>query len=183
MFCSKCGQKNVDGAAFCENCGNNLQDTGANPQMNQSVPPQGQYVNYAQPAKKANKKLIIGLIIGGAVLVAAAILLIVLLGGGGAQTQAGIYGTWYEKTGFGGVMTLKNNGTVEMEAMGIKINGTFTYNEKEGSGEITIEFMGQKSTESFDYEDGVLEVGGMEYTKTFVKQANLGDMMQSFGLK
>ncbi|MHB1315964.1 MAG: hypothetical protein ACYCX2_10845 [Christensenellales bacterium] len=160
-----------------------MQDAGGtNPQNNQNVPPQGQYMNYNQQAPtKNNKNLIMGLIIGGAVLVVAAILLIVLLGGG--QPQSGIYGKWYEKTGLGGVIEFKSGGSVEMEAMGIKINGTFTFDEKEGTGEITLDFMGQKSTEEFAYEDGALEIGGMEYTREAVKQQNLGDIMSSFSLK
>lgn len=37
MFCPECGYKNVEGAAFCENCGTKL--TGMPGNINQRKPP------------------------------------------------------------------------------------------------------------------------------------------------
>ena len=48
MFCPECGYKNVEGAAFCENCGTKL--TG----MPGSINPKE--TSYEKPGEKNNKR-------------------------------------------------------------------------------------------------------------------------------
>ena len=48
MFCPECGYKNVEGAAFCENCGTKL--TGMTENINQKE------TSYKKTGEKATKK-------------------------------------------------------------------------------------------------------------------------------
>ena len=267
MFCTKCGHKNVDGAAFCTNCGNNLQ--AANYQ-HQAPPPQGQYAppqyappqGYGQPMhpgyppqmKKSKKGLVIGLIICGVVLIAAAIILIIIFAGGSpvvgewrsedrdetitfnadgtirietqfadetgrytydsseqegvitildedydfeirddemyiegigyySKTQnrpnapaanSGIVGKWYGIEGYVGTIEFFNNGSFEMEAMGILFSGNYSFDTASGKGEIDYGGM----TSDIELEDGILNIEGSEYTREYVEQEDLSDMLE-----
>jgi hypothetical protein len=184
MFCTKCGAQNSDGAAFCVNCGNNLQASGAQgqqPQMQYTQPQsyapqpnaytarQSAYPGYSQ--QKNKKGLMIGLISGGVVLLAGIIVLIVVLTGGNASGN-GILGTWYEQSGFAGTLNFKAGGDVDMEVMGQTITGEYTFDQKAGSGELTV--LGQ--TGEFYLEDGLLNMEGAMYTRDHVDQQDLSDL-------
>ncbi|MBR5519343.1 MAG: zinc ribbon domain-containing protein, partial [Clostridia bacterium] len=79
-----CGAQNADNAAFCKNCGAQLNAAPQQPQQQ----PVYQQPYYAAPKKPLNTKLI-GIIAGAAAaVVLAVVLLIVLLGGGSGAGSA-----------------------------------------------------------------------------------------------
>ena len=76
MFCSKCGEKVMDGSKFCANCGaaigGNALGAGMKVDLNKSgdLPPQGNYSSAAannpkrnKPGKKRRLKMIIVIIL------------------------------------------------------------------------------------------------------------------------
>lgn len=80
MYCKNCGANNLDGAAFCADCGTRLNDEA--PNAFGSEPAQnGAYFygeNYASPAKASKNKLI-GLIAAGAAALAVIVLGIIFI--------------------------------------------------------------------------------------------------------
>lgn len=91
MFCPKCGTQNPDGARFCGNCGNNLQQAAAcqapvpgpvpasvtapvvsgqmSPASGAQVPPAG--LDPAQPKRSSSKSAVVGIIVAAGILVLA----------------------------------------------------------------------------------------------------------------
>lgn len=181
MFCTKCGQKVEDGMMFCTNCGNRIQSAPQQP----VAPQNGQgYMDqpaapmyggsYAAPQKKKKTGLIVGLSVGGAVVVIAIILLLVLLPGGG---YAGLVGKWYDESGYYGTVEFRGNGTVQMESMGISMSGTYTFDEKDMTGDITISYLGASDDTSFVLNDDRLNIDGVWYTRDVVNQMDYDSYM------
>jgi len=152
MFCTNCGFKNEEGAAFCVSCGNAIQGAAA-PQMPSAQPAQAQpaYSPYAPP-KKRRKGLIIGLTIGGVILLAGIVVLVLWLTGviGGGDS---IVGEW-ENDG-GRAFEFYQDGTVRAETPTNDFGGTYTYSG--GKGTIIIE--GQSG--DFTVNGGVMDIEGL----------------------
>ncbi len=148
MFCTKCGHKNEQGAAFCVNCGNALEMAGTPPMpQGQPVPPAPAYtppsaagMYGAPPIKKSRKGLMIGLIAGGVVLIAAAVVLVLLLMGG-----SNIVGEWYNSDR-DETLEFYDDGTIEITSPYADYEGEYEYNKSKGEGVITIE------GEDYDFE-------------------------------
>lgn len=90
-------------------------------------------------------------------------------------------GLWYEKTGFGGTLEFKSGGVLSMVAMGLTIDGTYTFDAAKGEGKLTVSFKGQDSTQDFTLADGELNVGGAVYTRDKVEQQDINDMLEGLG--
>lgn len=173
MFCQKCGQQVEDSALFCTHCGNKMAG-GAPVQPPQAA--QAAYAPYVQAPKKSKTGLIVGLCVGGAAVITAVVLLVVLLTG----PSSDIAGTWYDVDGVAGTIDFKGGNTCTLKAMGLELDGNYTYDPQSGGGEITISFFGETSSSAFDIKDGTLHLEGTRYTKDKVKQQNLGDLFGDF---
>lgn len=92
-----------------------------------------------------------------------------------------ISGLWYEETGYGGTLEFKSGGVVTMSALGLTIDGTYTFDAAKGEGKITLSVMGQESSQDFTYADGKISVSGATYTKNKVEQKNVEDLLNSLG--
>lgn len=181
MFCTKCGQQVEDGMMFCTRCGSSL--SGA-PQQPTAPPPAAPYYpGYAQgyPAaqpKKSNKGLIIGLSVGAGVLAILAVVLFVFILPGSAGDIAG---KWYDQSGYGTIEFL-GGGKVNYEAAGLPMSGTYTYDAKSKSGTMTVEMMGMSQDADFALEGDMLYVDGSYFTREYVEQQDISDMLGDFGL-
>ena len=144
MYCSNCGQKNDDTAAFCINCGAPISAVSGNPAPPQGIdtPSQGYQVHGAEGAnpsagvqtpKKKNTGLIIGLCAGGVVLVAAAVVAIILLMGGEP-----VEGIWLNEK-FNEVLEFDDDGDVTVYTTETEIDGTYDYGKRSGEGRIETE--------------------------------------------
>lgn len=179
MFCTKCGQQIDDGAVFCTRCGNGLQGVPQQPQTPAASAYPGYYAQgYAAPQpKKSHKGLAISLSVGAGVLAILMVVLFVFILPGGNIT-----GKWYEQTGTGGTIEFLKDGTVNYEAMGFSVTGEYTYNAGAKSGQMTIEIMGVSGGIDFELQGNMLVIEGAYYTRDYVEQQNLSDMLDDFGL-
>ena len=64
-----------------------------------------------------------------------------------------------------------------MNVMGMSFSGEYTFDAASGTGEMTLDFMGETTTSSMSLENGVLDVDGTEYTMDYVEQKDLDEMM------
>jgi len=163
MFCTKCGQSNPEGAAFCSACGNALSaipqpETAHQPQEQQKpiIPSpqasaaqqnqQGYYYGAAQQPyspqgvytkKKSRTGLIVGLCVGGALLVAAVVVLLFVWPGFLTQS-AFVNGFWYSEDR-GEALEFKNNNMIRVYTTNDEYKGDYTYDRAQGIGLITVE--------------------------------------------
>ncbi len=202
MFCTKCGQSNPEGAAFCSSCGNALsavpeaaqqapipqeqnvpapQPPEAPPNqqgfnyvaMQQPYPPQGVYLK-----KKSRAGLIAGLIIGGTLLIAAVAVLLFVWPGFLTQSPP-VKGFWYSEDR-GEALEFKNNNTIRVYTVDNEFKGDYTYESAQGLGRITVE--------DKDYRFAVTEDGLFVESIGNYKQADanfdvddfVGDMWSAF---
>ncbi len=176
MYCQKCGQQLEDGAQFCTKCGAAVQNM---PQQPQTPPSAFGYQAYGQsgaPVRpKSRKGLIIGLSAGGAALAVFLILLFIVILPGGGKSE--LVGTWYEQTGYGGSIEFKADGTYDYNAMGFPISGKYTFNSTSKTGEMQIEMMGVSQNMSFKLDGNTLLMEGSVFTRDYVEQQDLSDML------
>jgi len=105
-------------------------------------------------------------------ILALAVLLVVSMAACGGASP--VMGTWYEESGYG-IVEFKGGGKCTMEAMGMSFDGTYTLNEENGEGVITIEFLGEKADTLFTFDGEELVMDNMRYTKNKVAQKDIGD--------
>ena len=180
MFCTKCGQQVDEAMAFCTKCGNNLKGTPQQPPAPAAAP---YYQGYAQgyPAAqkgKSKKGLIIGLSVGAGVLAIFLVVLFVFILPGGA---GGIMGKWYDPSGYGTIEFL-GGGTVNYEAAGLPMSGTYTYDTGSKSGTLTVEMMGMSQEADFALEGDMLYVDGTYFTRDVVQQQDFTDLLDDFNI-
>ncbi len=181
MFCTKCGQQVEDGAVFCTRCGNRLQGAPEQPQVSAAPAYPGYYAQgypVAQP-RKSHKGLIIGLSVGAGVLAILAVVLFVFILPGGSGDIAGM---WYEQTGYGGTVEFLRDGTVNYEVMGYPVSGEYTYDASTRTGQMTIDLMGVSQSVDFELEDNLIVIEGAYFSRDYVEQQNISDMLDDFGL-
>ena len=132
----------------------------------------------AQP-RKSHKGLIIGLSVGAGVLAILAVVLFVFIlpGGSGA-----IVGKWYEQTGYGGTVEFLSDGTFNYEAMGFPISGEYKFDAGTKTGQMSMNMMGMSQDVGFKLEGKNLVIDGAAYTRDYVEQQDLSDMLDGFGL-
>lgn len=90
-------------------------------------------------------------------------------------------GLWYEKTGYAGTMEFKSGGVVTMKAMGVSIDGTYTFDAAKNEGTITISAAGQEGTTDFTLSNGEINIESAVYTRDKVEQKDIEDMLKGLG--
>ncbi len=129
MFCPNCRKYSEDGAAYCDNCGHQLQP-GIVPQL----PLQGRNMAGLQKRKpKGRKGLVIGLIAGTAALAAVLAAALLLLTGGRS-----IVGLWYSE-GRGEVIEFRADNSFYIRSISDGYKGEYTFDKSTGGGTVTIE--------------------------------------------
>ncbi len=178
MFCVKCGKQINEESTFCTYCGNKVENAPQSQPAQQGFVP-GSYGYIPQPVKKSKTGLIVGLCVGGAVLIAAVVLLILLLPGGNSD----IAGTWYDVNGYSGTIEFMGNGTFNMQTMGITFSGTYTYDTNAKSGQLLYNEMGDFGYSGFSLDNGFISMNGTMYTKTYVEQMDVSDVLEGLDLE
>lgn len=175
MFCTKCGHKNTEEAAFCINCGSPLQGEGkkgsiVSPQAQYSASPQRAYTGYPPQMPKSNRKgLVLGLVIGGVVLIAAAVVLIILLTGG-----TSVEGLWCSEKR-AEVLEFEDDGDINIYSIDGDFEGEYKYDKHKGEGVITVDDV------EFDFEvdKDEMDVDNTEvYTKVTEKDFDIIEFIE-----
>lgn len=92
-----------------------------------------------------------------------------------------LLGIWYEESGIG-TFAFEADGICRMEAMGLLIEGAYTFDAQAKTGEMTMEIMGNESTQGFAISDSGLEVSGSVMTRDYVEPKELTDIMEDIDL-
>ena len=95
----------------------------------------------------------------------------------GDTGQTGVIGIWYDSEGYAGTMQMYENGTCDMEVMGVTLSGTYTFDQNTGSGVITFDIMGEDDISDFYLEGEYMYLEGTEYTREYVEQMDMDEMM------
>jgi len=111
-------------------------------------------------------------------LVLVAVLLVAIFVGCGGTKFAG---KWYDEAGQAGTLDFKGGGKVVVEAMGMTMDGTYEYDDKENEGVITIDFMGETQTQDFGLAGDKLQTDTATYTRKVVKQMTMEEMWEELG--
>jgi hypothetical protein len=110
------------------------------------------------------------------ILVVLLVVLVVMFAGCGASAN-GVSGLWYEVTGLGGTLEFKSGDVVTASAMGLTLDGTYTFDAASGKGTVTV-----METESpFELKDGKIILEGSTYGREKVEQQDLGDLLEGLG--
>lgn len=158
MYCKQCGKNYPKSKRLCKDCGIALVQ-GTSPESKKT---------------KIKKDAIISACVA-AVVVVAVFLIIGLTG----MVPSDVKGTWYETSGYGGIMEFEPNGVLGVTAMGELSKGTYTYDSALKQGEISVALFTDEQTDlEFTFDDSKIEMDGMTYTNQYVEQINLNDMFK-----
>ena len=157
MYCKKCGKEYPNHKKTCADCGTIL-SSGSSPVVK----------------KKKNRHVII-LSVTAAVAIIAVFLIVGLLG----MVPADIKGTWYETTGFGGTLEFKPGHVVIWTAFGSEKEGTYTYSGQTKQGSIVLGDLNELELGDFTFDDTNINMGDVVYTREYVEQIDLTDMMDN----
>ncbi|MDD5016843.1 MAG: hypothetical protein PHO15_01935 [Eubacteriales bacterium] len=154
MYCKKCGKEYPNNRKTCKECGIIL-SPGASPIMN----------------KKRNRRMVI---IGGAVFaVIVAVFLIIGLTG---KVPSELKGTWYDTTGWGGMLDFKPSGVVIHTLYGEESENTYTFDSALGQGVITATDSDGTTKSNFTCDGTTIDMDGVVFTKEYVEQYDFNDL-------
>ena len=155
MYCKKCGKDYPKEKKVCKDCGVAL-TPGVSPKTKNTA---------------RSRMLIIS---GAVVVVVVAVFLIIGLGG---MVPSALQGTWYETTGMGGTLEFKSYGELESVVFGVAYSGTYQFDSATQQGTITRAITDEEGNMEFTCDGTTLEVSGATFTKKYVEQQTLDDLL------
>lgn len=92
--------------------------------------------------------------------------------------QGPLLGMWYAEDGYAGTIEYMPNGNCIVAAMGIEVEGTYTFSEASGKGDISYEFMGEVTNVEYNLDGRKLYCNGVYYVREYVEQKELSEIIE-----